>query len=175
MSSLREAYLSSKFLAASGSKILPDWKKYRLGSVVRATISSIESYGIVFTAADQVTMMLARDIQGKSKMVVGQMMEVVVLDIDFKNSVLDVSLDAELIGNMSAYIPNGTKKSLTTTSKVPQSLRVKDRVLTGRIELVHADKKYFVVSVGKSAIAYVMIADYHCPIITEPTEYKKHQ
>ena len=175
LSSLREAYLSSKFLAVSGGKIMPDWKKYKLGSVVRAAISSIETYGIIFTAADQVTMMLARDVQGKSRMIVGQTMDVLVLDIDFKNSVLDVSLDAELIEHMSTSTTNGTKKSSTATSKESQALCVKDRVLTGRVELVQADKKYLVVSVGKSAIAYVMIADYHCPIITEPVEYTKHQ
>ena len=174
-SSLREAYASSKFLATSGGKILPDWKKYRLGSVVRATISSIESYGIVLTAADQVTMMLARNIQAKSKMVVGQTMDVLVLDIDFKNSVLDVSLDAELVANMSAPSQNGKKKSSSAASKVPQALCVKDSMLTGRVELVQADKKYLVVSVERSAIAYVSIADYHCPVITEPTEYAKNQ
>jgi ribosomal protein S1 len=175
LSSLREAYASSKFLATSGGKILPDWKKYRLGSVVRATISSIESYGIVLTAADQVTMMLARNIQAKSKMVVGQTMDVLVLDIDFKNSVLDVSLDAELVANMSAPAQNGKKKSSAAAPKIPQALRVKDSVLTGRVELVQADKKYLVVSVERAAIAYVSIADYHCPVITEPTEYAKNQ
>jgi hypothetical protein len=47
---------------------------------------------------------------------------------------------------------------------------VKGSTLKGRIELVQKDGKYLVVSLSKSAIAYVMISDYHCPTM-EASEY----
>jgi ribosomal protein S1 len=173
---LKESCLGATFLAASESKLLPAWDKIPLFTVVSATVSSIESYGVVLTAADQMTTMLARGIHSKTTVTVGQTTSVLVLDVDFKNKVLDVTMDSELINGVTSKSANGSKASKKKTALGGEAaLRVKGSVLTGRVELVQAEGRYLIVSIEKSALAYVALADYHCPIVMAPSDYVEHQ
>jgi predicted RNA-binding protein with RPS1 domain len=174
---LLEIRLTSQLLAASENKTLPAWKNFTLGSVVSATVSSVESYGVVLTASDMTTMMLCRG-ASKEGAKVGQEVKVLILDVDFTNRVLDVTLDKELIATITAPVGAPLEKSKKNKKdpvlSVKDSLAVKGSTLKGRIELVQKEGKYLVVSLSKSAIAYVMISDYHCPTI-DASEYAEHQ
>jgi ribosomal protein S1 len=173
---LRESCLAATFLAASESKLLPAWDKISLFTVVSATVSSIESYGVVLTAADQTTTMLARGIHSKTTVTVGQTTSVLVLDVDFKNKVLDVTMDSDLIKGVTSKSANASKASKKKSALGGEAaLRVKGSVLTGRVELVQAGGRYLVVSIEKCALAYVALTDYHCPIVTAPSDYAEHQ
>lgn len=194
---LHESYIAAQFTATSEGKVLPAWKNYALGSVVLATVSSIESYGIVLTGGDLTTMMLARGshvdkIKEDKSVKVGQQIKVVVLDIDFKNRVLDVSIDNELIVAITTYTTStdidsskaekGDKsdkkksKKKALVNSLSSSLLVKGSIVKGRVELVQSEGKYLVVSISKSVVAYVMVADYHCPTLNgQPSEYTEHQ
>ena len=173
---LRENSLAAQLEASSEGKNLPDWKKFPLASIVTGTVSSVESYGVVLTASDQTTMMLARGIHAKSKtaVTVGQVVKVLVLDLDCKNRVLDVTLDEELIAKMSPPPEKKIKKTATSTA-VLASLSVKGSVVKGRVELIQAEGKYLVVSLSQSTIAYVMLTDYHCPSPGEASDFAEHQ
>lgn len=173
---LRESCLAATFLAVSESKLLPAWDKIPLFTVVSATVSSIESYGVVLTAADQTTTMLARGVHSKTAVTVGQTASVLVLDVDFKNKVLDVTMDSDLIKGVTVKGANGSKANKKKSALGGEAaLRVKGSVLKGRVELVQAEGRYLVVSIDKCALAYVALADYHCPIITAPSDYVEHQ
>lgn len=176
---LREGSLTAHLMATTAGKSLPNWKKFPPGSVVSGTVSSIESYGVVLTATDQTTMMLARGIHSKPENIaVGQIIKVLVLDVDNKNRVLDVTMDEELIETISSIVPNEmkAKKSAKAKSALLHSLSVKGSILKGRVELIQAEGQYLVVSVGKCAIAYVTLTDYHCPSSnTLPSEYLQYQ
>jgi predicted RNA-binding protein with RPS1 domain len=184
---LREACLAGQLMAASEGKNLPAWKTFSLSSVLSATVSSVESYGVVLTGADQTTMMLARGVQSKPDGVkAGQVVKVLVLDIDFKNKVLDVSMDEELIAaatalstlsSTAAVDKKKKKKGSSDLSSVLSALSVKGSVVKGRVELVQADGRYLVVSLSRGAIVFVMVADYHCPnpTLNAASEYTEHQ
>ena len=176
---LIEGSLAAHLIADSEGKTLPNWRTFPLGSVVSGTVSSIESYGVVLTAPDQTTMMLARGVHSKSgSIAVGQIVKVLVLDIDFKNRVLDVTMDEDFIESASAMIPDEKKKkkkSATAISTVLSSLAIKGSIMKGRVELVQAEGRYLVVSLSRSAIAFVTLTDYHCPSTNTPSEYTEHQ
>ena len=79
---LIEGSFAAHLTADSEGKSLPNWRTFPLGSVVSGTVSSIESYGVVLTAPDQTTMMLARGIHSKSGCIaVGQIVKVLVPDM----------------------------------------------------------------------------------------------
>ena len=175
---LRENYLALTAKATVEGKSPPSWRNIPLCSVVSATISSVESYGLVLTGADQTTMMLARGIHSKAEVQVGQVVNVLVLDVDFKNNVLDVTLDPLLIKNVTARgSPKSrpSKKEAALFADTAAALSVKGSVIKGKVQLVQSDGKYLVVSVSNCVLAYVSIADYHCPSPPSPSEYVENQ
>eukprot|EP01036_Dinobryon_divergens_P026442 gene26442-35097_t len=165
---LREKYLIAEMVASESKKLMPDWKKYSVGTVVNGTVSSIEEFGVVLLASDNITIMLAK-ISAQHALQVGDAVDVCVLDVDFENSVLDVSLDTTLVAASERTVEKkkkgkSKKKGVEGTESTVEStvlpLPVGD-VVSGTILLVK--DKYLVVSTACKRIGYVMIADFHSP------------
>ena len=172
---LRESYLAAKHSATVDDKTLSAWQHFRVSQVVRATVVSVESYGVVLCAADMVTMMLARGVHaGSDKMrkqlVAGKSaMDVAVLDFDSKNKVLEVSMDELLLAKLAASSESSkvTKKrkgvAAASSGSGSTALATLGSKLQARVELVK--ERYLVASVD-GEVAYVMVADYHCPHVS---------
>ena len=190
--------------AQAQQKMFPAWQRYQLGSVVRASVTSVQEYGVVLLGDDLSTMMLARFVTPEQRYSAQQMltaaadataapssgkkgkkskpsskqstsMEVVVLDVDYENAVLEVSLDTNLARKVAAAAAsatieiNGAKsskggkgsKGKDVAAVAPTTLNVDDKDESAEVLLVKV--KYLVVSVG-SSIGYVSLVDYHHPI-----------
>lgn len=159
---LREQFRSATATSVHSLKILPDWSKYPLGTVARASISSVESYGTVLIADDNTTIMLAKG-SHRAKASIGATVDVVVLDFDFKGFVLEVSLDVSLLPNAMMDKPtkkSGKKLKGTTATTSQPSLSIGEKV-DGHIVLVK--EKYLLVVTTCKTLGIVMLADYHVP------------
>ena len=156
---LRENFLAATIAARSSKKLFPDWKKHAVGSVVKATVSSIESYGVVLTGEDNTTMLLAHHTSEETLagLKVGKAVKARVLDIDFANSVLEVSLDSAFTKSADATATPGKKEKKTST-EAPLEVGSKHDAVVALAKSTH-----LVVLVNKKTIAYVMLADYHNP------------
>ena len=164
---LREKYRIAEILASDSKKLMPDWKKYAVGTVVNGTVSSIEEFGIVLLASDNITIMLAKITAGHT-LQVGDAADVCVLDVDFENSVLEVSLDNTLVAVSGQKVDKkkkGKSKKKGVVDESPEDSTVPllsvDDTVSGTILLVK--DKYLVVSTACKRIGYVMIADFHSP------------
>lgn len=155
---LRDSFLSSK---ESSSTNLPNWKTYPVGSVVKATVSSIKDYGIVLMAEDRVTMMLASDYNTSATIKVGTALDVVVLDLDLESKVLNVTLNTEVITRLQQVSSSTASKKKSKNADI-KSLPVGD-VVDGTVLMI---KKQYLVVLVQSIVGYVMVSDYHCPYLT---------
>jgi rRNA biogenesis protein RRP5 len=175
--SFLHAYLKDMFISASrshavsGSKLLPDWRNYRLGSVVTAAVSSVEEYGVVFLGQDQTTMMLDRSSGAlTSGAKVGQSVELLVLDIDYEHCVLLVrqltSSEANAYKQQqeaSSSQKGQSKKNKKSSSTSSSSSVEASRALVGVSQEVHilaVGDKYLVVSTG-ALVGVASLADFH--------------
>jgi ribosomal protein S1 len=146
--------------ASSKSSALPDWRSVAIGGSAHASVVAVKPYGVVLQAmsgpkkdskALPNTMMLARDASDET-FNRGDVAKVVVLDMDVKNNVFDVSLSSETLSVVEACV--GKKKDK------PRSALEVGAVVSAKILLV---KEYYLVVITSSGIVgYVMVADYHC-------------
>jgi ribosomal protein S1 len=159
---LRERHLAAVVASRSSKKLYPNWQKFAVGSVVKATVTALESYGVVLTGDDNATMLLARNTSADrlAELTVGKSVKARVLDVDFANCVLEVSLDSAFTKTADAATPGKKdKKSVATPSSAAEALEdgVKYDAIVGLVKDTH-----LVVLIKKSVVAYVMLADYHC-------------
>lgn len=154
------AYLHDRFVATQRTsqaegQLLPDWKTYRLGTVVKATVSTVEDYGVVYLGQDQTTMMLDRGATAAATSV-GKTVEVLVQDIDYEHRVLLVkALDKAAAKafqkpNKAAVGAVGVSQEVTIERVTPQYLVVSNGAVTGFAALAdfhvaHPDTSSFVV------------------------------
>jgi len=165
---LREQSLVASFSASTA--FISACEKMPSGTIVEATVSSIEDYGVVMLCDDGVTMLLAQaphhvvshitavTKKGEKKVAVAANLrvKVCVLDADFENGVLQATMDPAL---------------LTTASKSQESAFAAGGTVESRVEIIK--EKYLVVSSGRS-VGFVMIADYHYPS-RGTSGYQTHQ
>jgi ribosomal protein S1 len=155
---LNESFISNPDINNENPQ--PNWRQYKIGSVINAIVSSVKDYGVVLMADDRVSMMLAPlDRKSHSE---GTQVEVVILDIDMEHQVFNVSLDSDLVKTIKKANSKSKKSSKQNTSK---SINVSD-VITAKIILLK--NQYLVVQINDS-VGYVMISDYHCPYLTSST------
>ena len=119
-----------------------DWKRFPIGSITNATVTSNESYGTILLAEDGVTVMLAK---GSQQMEIGAKKDVVVLDMNYSSKCMDVSFDLKLIN---------AKKS--------RSVSAGDQIM-GKIVFI---KDSYLGAVVGGRVVLVMHADFHCPYKT---------
>ena len=163
---LREQALVASYNA--NPTFTASWKDLFPGKVVEAVVSTLEDYGTVLLHEDGVTMLLAQaphhnvthittiDKKGKEKkqnLVENMRVRAMVLDFDFVNGVIQVSMDPKLLTASATT----TKKGSRETNMTPFAAGA---TVEARVELVK--EHYLVVSSG-SDIGYVSIADYHRP------------
>lgn len=172
-------YLNSLLKERALINVKKDLESYPLGSVVNAVVTNIPDYGVVLIAPDQTTMLLARGVHAEaSKVKVGSSVTVRILDIDYENSVLDVTMlkelvsaaqDADADGDASS---NSKKKSSKKNSKstksntenASESQISEGSSVSARVEMVK--DKYLVVSFNQGrSLAYSMVADFHTPYL----------
>jgi rRNA biogenesis protein RRP5 len=154
----------------AGKKNKFDFSTYQLGSIVEATVTSVKEYGVVMVGPNNTTMMLARGVHADESVEIGNKINVRVLDIDYENKVLDVSMDTDLINVIKS------KKTEKKSKKSSKSIESKELPSVGskvdaRIELLK--DKYLVVSIN-GLIAYSMVSDFHSPYLNTD-DYKVHQ
>lgn len=154
------AYLHDRFVATQRTsqaegQLLPDWKTYRLGSVVKATVSTVEDYGVVYLGQDQTTMMLDRGATAAAA-AVGKTVEVLVQDVDYEHRVLLVkALDKAAAKafqkpNKAAVGAVGVSQEVTIERVTPQYLVVSNGAVAGFAPLAdfhvaHPDTSSFAV------------------------------
>ena len=185
---LKERYLVADMQISESKKIMPAWRTYGIGEVVPATVTSIEEFGIVMLAEDNVTIMLAKNVQkdknnnNNKSLQVGDRTEVMVLDIDYAVCLIEVTLDKSLFirnpivresQKSTAKKNKSSKKSnIPIESSAESSQEGSKKPLLSEGEEVSAtilaikDKYLIVSTVSKSnqlGLGYVMVADYHCP------------
>jgi len=153
---LKEQHQAAVAVARSSKKLFPNWQKYAIGSVIKATVSSIESYGVVLTADDNTTMLLARHTSAEklAELSVGKSVKARVLDLDFANSVLEVALD-----NAFTKAEEKTPAKKGKAAPAAEVLTVGSKV-EGQVALVRSN--YLVVLLKKS-LGFVSLADFHNP------------
>lgn len=140
-----------------------DWKRNYIGQVVKATVSAVKSYGIVLMGSDNVTMMLAKTKDGETlDLSEGDAVDALVLDVDFENSVLDVTLDSELVSTVKKTQSSGSKKKKSKKSPSPEC-SIGEICHNSVVSLI---KNSYVVVVVNGIVVFVMVADYHCPYKT---------
>lgn len=174
----RENMVLSQLSAKKSDKIFPDLKAFALGSTTEAIISSIETYGIILVASDHSTIMLAQapnHIHCSKKLTVGARMTVRILDFDFENHVLLVSLNENLLlvdsvsksnektGKGKKKSKNDSSASSSMSSSTLSPFQSVGSILDCEVQLVH--NHHLVVSSGKF-LAYGMVADFHCPLLS---------
>ncbi len=136
-----------------------DWQQNSIGSVVIATITAIKEYGVILLASDKTTVMLAHgNFNSSSSIEIGKEVKAVVLDVNFVQKVLDVSVEKNLVSSIEKLRPD-MERNLESSK------------LEGTILLVK--NKYLVVSTS-FGIGYVMIADFHCPYM-DPRKNEVYQ
>lgn len=143
---MQEAFRS--VFSRDESGLWESWRGIPLGSVCKATVTAVKDYGIVFTADDKITTMVAlneRSISAK----VGKAISVVILDADVTKRVLEVSTDKSLVSELSSNV---------SAVKIFKA----ETIYQGKILLIK--EKYLVVLVG-STIGFVMVSDYHSPYL----------
>ena len=121
-----------------------DWKKYPIGSITTATVTTIEKYGTILLADDGVTLMLAKESQ---KVQVGSKREVLILDMNYESKCMDVSLAPQLI---------------QTVKQKTKQISMGDKVI-GTIVFI---KESYLGVITNGQLVLVMQADYHCPYKT---------
>jgi ribosomal protein S1 len=161
--------LQEKYRIAKETTSL-DWKHNGIGQVVKATVTAVKSYGVVLMGTDNVTMMLAKTADG-SNFAEGDAVDALVLDIDFENSVLDVTLDTDLVSTIKKTQASQAASKKKKTKKISAECSVGEICHNSVIALV---KDQYVVVVVKGVVCFVMIADYHCPYKTT-ADYKVQQ
>lgn len=168
----RERFQIAGMQAKEQEKLLPSWETYPIGSVVKATVTSVESFGLVLLGADQTTVMLSSSISGAK---VGQEVRVLILDVDLEHFVLQVIV-----------LESGKKKS--RGEKKERAHHHTGERLQLEVALL---KQNYVVAVDRetATVAFIALADFHQPepgssdlqigsiatveIISAPVEKKK--
>lgn len=141
---LRDSYLQAAHTVKASGKTLPDWNTYRIGTVVKATVSAIEDYGVVLVGKDLTTMMLDRQVAGVE---VGKAVKVLVLDLDFAHSIMHVRI-LDKVGVKAFGAGNGV---VASRGEVGSAVEVE-------IQAVH--DQYLTVS-GATFSGFVTLGDYH--------------
>lgn len=190
---LRERYQVSVEVSKLNISTQPNWKKYPIGGIVQAKVSTIKDYGVILIADDEVSIMLASKPHHAIDVAVGSSVSVRVLDIDFENNVFQVSMISDLVTQTVIEVPlldddntkskkskknnkdkanKSTSESTEISTEVPTrpSFTIGQRI-TGRIELVQ--EKYLVLS-AKNSIVYVLVSDYHSSYLTT-SSYEVHK
>jgi ribosomal protein S1 len=143
---------------------IPDWRAAPLGSVVTASVVSVRSYGLVLQLAgggkggSGNTMMLARGVDEDEQYVRDQTLQCVVLDIDLKNRVFDVTIDREVVQQVTEA--NGGGKKGAKKAKPAAALAV-GQFVSGTVMLLK--DSYLGVMTAGGVVGYAQVADYHCP------------
>jgi hypothetical protein len=143
---MKEAFRS--VFSRDESGLWESWRRLPLGSVCKATITAFKDYGIVFTADDKITTMIALN-ERSTGTKVGKVVSVVILDADLTKRVLEVSTDKSLIEELSSNV---------SVAKIFKT----ETIYQGKILLIK--EKYLVVLVD-STIGFVMVSDYHSPYL----------
>ena len=165
-----ESFLNERYCIYNSTTL--NWKENSIGRVVKATVSAVKAYGVVLVGMDNVTMMLAKANNGEaSSFSEGDTVEALVLDIDFDNNVLDVTLDAEFVANAKKFkesqmlVKKKSKKRSTPECVVGEICRNCVVVLV---------KAQYLVVLMKGLVCFVMVADYHCPYLST-VDFKVNQ
>ena len=145
--------------ANNNSRILAETSVYKVGNMVQGTVSAIKEYGIILISAlDNTTVMLAKGVSS-SKVKVGTTMKARILDVDYENAVLEVTLDEQLLVHDKAVIQDPKKKKKSRESEI--SIPV-GSIVDGKVILMK--EKYVIVYLtAYNVIAFVLVADYHTP------------
>lgn len=160
---LEEEYSVAMATASNVQASVPDWRAAPIGAVVTASVVSVRSYGLVLQLAAESsksnTMMLARGAGEDAQFTRGQELQCVVLDVDLKNKVFDVSVDIDTVqlaltaaGNRAAK--KGKKTKQTAALVVGQFVK-------GTVMLLKDN--YVCVMTAAGVVGYAQVADYHCP------------
>ncbi|CAM9169417.1 unnamed protein product [Ectocarpus fasciculatus] len=170
LSKLEEEYSLATASAPSGgdapSANIPDWRSAQIGSVVTGSVVSVRSYGLVLQLANGTsgsnTMMLARGVGEDTAHSRGDEIQCVVLDIDLKNRVFDVTIDADVVQQVLSSTGAGAakknKKSKQQTSGTPLEV---GQFVKGTVVLLK--DTYICVMTASGVVGYAQVADYHCP------------
>eukprot|EP00981_Chlorochromonas_danica_P004222 scaffold857_cov152-Ochromonas_danica.AAC.5 len=142
----RERFQIAGMQAKAQEKLLPAWETFPIGSVVKATVTSVESFGLVLLGADQTTVMLSSSISGAK---VGQEVRVLILDVDLEHFVLQV-----IVLESGKKKSRGEKKE-RNHNKAGERLQLEVALL----------KQNYVVAVDRetATVAFIALADFHQP------------
>lgn len=163
----QEQYIKAMIESETNDRILPKWgTACPLNTVVQATVTSIEEYGVLLLADDQVSMLLARSPspQALEGLEEGKIVSVRVFDIDYKHSVMECSLEASALKAPEKVEKLSLTVGMAVNAKV---LSVKDKYLV--VETGFKEKGSKTTKSNKtknetvSIIGFLMLADYHKP------------
>ena len=129
-----------------------DWRAYPIGATVNASVTAVKDYGVVLSAEDHKTVMLAPGPEHVLACAPHDEVKVRVLDVDWAKRVLVVTLLPELV-------KRGRAKHRKTAEG--RSLAVGTKA---EAEVVLKRDRYAVVEVG-GVLAYLAVADYQCPYL----------
>lgn len=162
MAQLEAEYALARATVTEGQTSIPDWRSVPLGSVVTATVVSVRSYGLVLqvmkSKAGSNTMMLARGVAEGEDYVRGQELQCLILDIDLKNRVFDVSIDADVV-QQALGRTNGSKKG--KKGKPAAATLEQGQFAKGTVLLLK--DHYLCVMTESGVVGLAQVADYHCP------------
>lgn len=137
---LREEYKLANF--DRNAEIL-DFKSHTIGSIVEASVSSIEDYGVIFRVENKYPFFLVKEDASWSPQI-GERRELLVIDIDFQSSIFIAAV----------IVDKRQLKGLKRGEKNPGS------EFSGKI--IRVTKRYVVV-LADSVLGYLPIADFHFP------------
>lgn len=143
------------------------WEKYRLGSIITATVSSVEEYGIVFLADDNHTLLLYRTTTETQQIEVqiGQELKVLLTNIDFEHMIFLVNI---LTDNTILKVYEHSLKSDFSLPQTPLAMTVTNVDLKAGIVCVQGLVPVQVKKKSKMVFVsgFVSLVDYHMPKAT---------
>ena len=153
-----EALLRERHIAASmGAGNLPDLEKFAIGSLCDATVKAIERDFALLTASDGSTSIKVPLALVAKPLKRGAAVRTRLLDVDYAERILLGSLtDSALAGS-----------SLKKAPKQAPTPPAPGATVAGTVELLRG--AYAVVAV-EGRVAYVQVADFHCPFLDAATE-----